>query len=1273
MPSDVPPPRRVFLSHTSELRRFPSGRSFVAAAESAVAKAGDAVTDMAYFAARDERPAQVCREAVAAADVYLLLAGFQYGSPVRDLPDVSHTELEFEAAGDADIPRLVFLLSEETEGPAAMFRDPEYGARQQEFRSRLADSGVTAATVASPGELETAVLHALTNLPHRQVSARETLAGRVWSLPRLRGDEVGRAELSEALVAAVLSADATAVGVTTALVGAGGFGKTTLARLVAHDPRVRSEFRDGALWVTVGEDASGPDLAMKLVSAARLFDGSAPEVTDPLGAGAVLGRVLDGRRVLLVVDDVWSTGQVEPFLIGGDRTVRLFTTRQQGVLPAGVTRVRVDQMSELEARRLLTAGLPKMPTRLVTKAVRATGRWPVLLSLVHGAVRDACQDGGDPAAELAEVLAALRIDGITALDVHDPEERGKAVAATIEVSLRRLTPDEHARYLELAVFGEDIVVPGVVVARLWGHMGSWSRFQARRLCQRLFDLGLLASYRRDPDRIVLHDVIRSYLRSKVRDRLEELDAAVVDAHRDLVPPGGGWADVSSQHDYLWSWLAEHLWAAGRHDELEAVLADPRWLVRKLGGAGPAGLESDLRLSKLPTTRALATVVRQNSHILGRLDPPGSLAATFASRLPEHTGLERLREQILATIDSPHLRALAPLPDLPHDALVRVLAAHTAGVRALAIAPDGGWLASSGNDRTVRIWDPATGQSRHTLTDHAGEVLVLAAAPDSSWLASAGHDGTVRIWDPATGQARHTLTGHTSTVRTLVVAPDGSWLASSGTGPTVHIWDTTEHTRHTLIHSAGFVQALAGAPDGSWLASAGDDYTVRIWDPITGRARHVLAGHTGWVQALAAAPDSSWLASAGHDYTVRIWDLATAQTRNTLTGHTDWVQALAIAPKSTWLASASDDRTVRIWNPATGRISPAYSGHTDWVRALAIAPDGTWVASGSDDRTVRIWDPATGQARRSLTGHTEWVRALAVAPDGAWLASASDDRTVRIWDPTTGQARQTHSGHKTEVRVLAVSPDGSYLASGSEDGELRIWGSRIGRHPHILQGHTAEIQALTVAPDGHWLASASNDRTVRIWDYRTGRSRHILRGHTGEVRALAIAPDGNWLASASNDQTIRIWDPGSRYSCHILRGHTGEVRALAVAPDGSWLASASNDQTIRIWDPTNGQSRHILAGHFSQVRALAVGPDGRWLASASDDRTVRIWDTQVWQCSTSLRTGHELETLLTCQQLVVVSGECGPYIFTLAADRHQVPDPLTGNPVFAHNELYPRIV
>jgi hypothetical protein len=304
-------PQRVFVSHTSELRRFPAGRSFVAAAEAAVTRAGDAVTDMAYFPARDVRPADYCQARVRECDVYVGVIGLRYGSPVRDRPEMSYTELEFDAATRAGLPRLIFLLDEEAvlPIPAAQLldSDPDRQARQWAFRGRLQATGIMTATVATPEQLEMELLDALRSLKsvtqakldHLATADRQKIIAQVkrqeahsWCEQVLSGMRVDFWEADwQQQLHSVMDTPQSLV-----LTARGGSGKSVLAaHLVRHllqqDPSscpivlYRSDdLREGAKGIRKLLGAESPEAIMQYVETTRAMNHRLLFVIDGLDA-----------------------------------------------------------------------------------------------------------------------------------------------------------------------------------------------------------------------------------------------------------------------------------------------------------------------------------------------------------------------------------------------------------------------------------------------------------------------------------------------------------------------------------------------------------------------------------------------------------------------------------------------------------------------------------------------------------------------------------------------------------------------------------------------------------------------------------------------------------------------------------------------------------------------------------------------------------------------------------------------------------------------------
>ena len=173
--------------------------------ERAVAACGHVIVDMADFPAADQPPAQVCVEHVRGCDVYVGVLGTRYGSPVRDEPEVSYTELEFNTATEARLPRLVFLLDTTAADvgiPLDQLIDNEFGPRQEAFRRRVQDSGLLTQVFRNPAELGRLVERSLRELAQARKVQGPLLPDsvlQVWNIPARNPAFTGRAELLAAV------------------------------------------------------------------------------------------------------------------------------------------------------------------------------------------------------------------------------------------------------------------------------------------------------------------------------------------------------------------------------------------------------------------------------------------------------------------------------------------------------------------------------------------------------------------------------------------------------------------------------------------------------------------------------------------------------------------------------------------------------------------------------------------------------------------------------------------------------------------------------------------------------------------------------------------------------------------------------------------------------------------------------------------------------------------------------------------------------------------
>ncbi|MEV0274684.1 NB-ARC domain-containing protein [Hamadaea sp. NPDC050747] len=1096
----------------------------------------------------------------------------------------------------------------------ATFAETDRWRRQYARRQALAVQPDTQSTVERPDELEAIV------------------AGIVGPAP------VGKA--------------ATTVGLTTGVHGAGGFGKTTLARMVCADPRIKSRFGGHVTWVTLGRDIVGSgDLAAKVNEViAQVGPPDVVAVSSDAGeAGRQLAYVLSqGPPRLLVIDDVWRLLQLEPFLLGAKHCVRLVTTRNQELLVGRGLSVEVDQMTEGQARRLLTTGLSAaIPGRTEDALLAATGRWALLLSLVNRILASAERTGvRDLSAYASELCARIETrgpaavdavgDGVRGLDVTDSRQRAEAVQATVTASTGLLEPDELLRLRELTIFAEDEAIPLDLVGRLWAASAGLADLDTRALCRRLAGLGLITLTSEDGGRVGMHDVLRDYLRQSMPSadlaELHERLLEIVSADLPRIDGEIAWWQLDAQHRYLWDHVVEHVRGASGAEDAERLATDLRWATARLLRSGPEAPQADLVAAGTPRALRMREVWAHNSHLLAPTRPSAAVSDILVAVLaadPDWAGQAATLKVGGAT--RTRLRLRDPLPAAPAG-LRFALSGPGPMVYAMSSASDGRWLAAA-RDRTVHLWDTETGLERAVLTEDERVVTPMRAGPDGTWIAAAYDDGSALIWDVASGRPVTEFSAHKARIAELAVDPGGRWVATLDIDRVVRAWD--RQTGRALLRAIS-VTSIAALPDGRLVMGRANG-DLRLSGVPTTWQQPTLRGHSGGViDGITVAPDGTWLASIGSDESVRIWDLATTSERARIDG---WASTVAASPDSrTLYVGSSVGGGLRSYDALSGAPLHTFSGHSSAIYVIAFAPDDSWFVSAGDDGVLRFWDRATGRSRGILRGHSRWVGDIVVGPTGTWLASSSVDGTIRVWDP----AAAASAPEPTRVAAAAVSPGGRMAVLGSQvigtvtmhdttgartfsreldrpaalavtdDAALiaytgfhkkGLW--LAGPGEPIMLDEEAEDGRVVFSGDDRLLAAVDKAKRLRVWDCVT----HEMVFERPGVWAVAFFPDRRAIFFAVYDETS---EENKSFAVDLDGTIIGEygpygyyVRAVAVAPVTEIVAAG--DGSGYIWlDLTQAEGSGFLHGFDEPIAALAFDPMGTMIVAGGAHGLVAVW-------------------------------------------------------------------
>jgi WD40 repeat protein len=540
----------------------------------------------------------------------------------------------------------------------------------------------------------------------------------------------------------------------------------------------------------------------------------------------------------------------------------------------------------------------------------------------------------------------------------------------------------------------------------------------------------------------------------------------------------------------------------------------------------------------------------------------------------------------APVAKPVARTDAFGDPLPSHALLRIGTVrfrHGGAVSAIAVSPDGKKVYSVGEDKTIRVWELATGKELQHWDAEGAKTLALS--PDGKRVVHQCFK-TLEVHDALTGRLLHSLAKIEGWVDFLFF-----------TGNTEVLYDGVRSTMH-------LINALTGEERLSFpLETEKDLWQVQTPD-ITGV--HPLC--------IAVSRDASQLLISQFGFTY-LWDVAEGKKLHKIGGNSVDFTAVALSPNKQLYAAGDLEGELVIGKVSGEEVQFLGDPQHPWpwlkITSLAFSPDSRQVACGDWEGKVTVYATATGKRLLRIDAHSDETNCLTYTPDGKSLVTGGSDGCIRVWDTETGQEKVSTHAHRGAIDTT-IAADGSRVVTFDSRHTIRSWESANGKEQHSFQlGHWDDKVSLVLSTTGNELAAFTSEKR-QSWDLETGRElRRIPYGR--RVVREGLSPDGrrgvlwkgNWVGRNHTLTLVRA--PAGRRLWEITRKEL--YQEWIFSPDSKWLGvlwSVSptrkdpiQPEEFRVYETASGKEIH----HFPL-------PEGEGPADLAPDKAILVTEAFV---------------------------------------------------------------